>query len=108
MRSLISKGAKSRFEARRAAMYHLPSLSSLEKTIVSMEQEEIKQKVMTGEATPMVRSALGSRLYPLEKTENVIIMKRNDISAITAPNHATLEEVKEVEDRGVDVATKEA
>jgi hypothetical protein len=35
-------------------------------------------------------------------------MKRKDISAITAPNHTTLEEVKEVEDRGVDVVTKEA
>jgi hypothetical protein len=35
-------------------------------------------------------------------------MERNDISATTAPNHATLEEVEEVEDRGVNVTTEEA
>jgi cobalamin biosynthesis Co2+ chelatase CbiK len=58
MRSLISKGAKSRFEARRAVICHLPSHPSLDKVIVSMEQEEIKQNVMIGEATPVIRSAL--------------------------------------------------
>jgi hypothetical protein len=48
-----------------------------------------------------------SRLYLLEKTENVIIMEWKDISTTTAPNHATLEEVEEVDDRGVDVVAEE-
>jgi hypothetical protein len=39
-------------------MCYLPSLSSLNDAIASMEQEEIRQKVMTGEVTPVVRSAL--------------------------------------------------
>jgi hypothetical protein len=39
-------------------MCHLPSLPSPDEAIASMEQEEIRQKVMTGEATPMVRSVL--------------------------------------------------
>jgi hypothetical protein len=39
-------------------MCHLPSLLSLDEAITSMEQEEIRQKVMTGEATPAVCSAL--------------------------------------------------
>jgi hypothetical protein len=40
------------------AQCHLPSLPSLDETIASMEQKEIRQKVMTGEATQVVRSAL--------------------------------------------------
>jgi Zinc knuckle len=52
------KGLNVRFEVRRAAMCHLPSLPSLDETIASMQQEEIRQKVMTGEATPVVCSAL--------------------------------------------------
>jgi hypothetical protein len=39
-------------------MCHLPFLPSLDEVIASMEQEEIRQKVMTGEATPVVRPAL--------------------------------------------------
>jgi uncharacterized protein YnzC (UPF0291/DUF896 family) len=68
-----------------------------------IEQEEIRHEVMTGEVTSVIRS----RLYQLEKTESVTITKRNDISTITASNHATLEEVKEVENKGVDVAAEE-
>jgi hypothetical protein len=39
-------------------MCHLLSLPSLDEAITSMEQEEIRQKVMTSEATLVVRSAL--------------------------------------------------
>jgi type II secretory pathway predicted ATPase ExeA len=35
-------------------------------------------------------------------------MERKNISAKTASNHTTLEEVKEVEDRGVNVTVDEA
>lgn len=42
------KGLNQQFEGRRAAMRHLPSLLSLVKAVASMEQEEIRQKVMTG------------------------------------------------------------
>ncbi|XP_020275173.1 uncharacterized protein LOC109849718 [Asparagus officinalis] len=52
------KGLNSKFEGRRAAMCHLSSLPSLDEAIASMEQEEIRQKVMTGETSPVVRSAL--------------------------------------------------
>jgi Retrotransposon gag protein len=52
------KGLNVLFETRTAAMCHLPSLPSLDEAIASMEQEEIRQKVMTGEATPVVCSAL--------------------------------------------------
>jgi hypothetical protein len=52
------KGLNPQFEARRAAMCHLPSLPSLDEAIASMEQKEIRQKVMMGEATPVVRSTL--------------------------------------------------
>ncbi|XP_078154755.1 uncharacterized protein LOC144550642 [Carex rostrata] len=52
------KGLNPKFEGRRAAMYHMSSLPSLDEAIASMEQEEIRQKVMTGEASPAVRSAL--------------------------------------------------
>ncbi|XP_078166327.1 uncharacterized protein LOC144560982 [Carex rostrata] len=52
------KGLNPKFEGRMAAMYHMSSLPSLDEAIASMEQEEIRQKVMTGEASPAVRSAL--------------------------------------------------
>jgi Zinc knuckle len=39
-------------------MCHLPSLPSLDEAIALMEQEEIRQKVMTSETIPVVCSAL--------------------------------------------------
>jgi hypothetical protein len=52
------KGLNPWFKARRAIICHLPSLPSLNEAITSMEQEEIRQKIMTGETTLVVRSAL--------------------------------------------------
>jgi Retrotransposon gag protein len=102
------KGLNVRFKVRRAAMCHLPSLPLLDEAIASMEQEEIRQKVMTGETTPVVRSPWWSRLHLLEKTWSVITVGKKDISPTTASNHATLVTAEEVEDRGVDVVVEEA
>ena len=52
------KGLNPKFEGRRATMCHMSSLPSLDEAIASMEQEEIRQKVMTDETSPAVRSAL--------------------------------------------------
>jgi hypothetical protein len=88
-------------------MFHLPSLPSLNEVITSMEQEEIRQKVMTGEAAPVIRSALVIPTIPTREDKECYDCEKNDISAIIAPNHATLEEDKEVEDRGVDVVAED-
>jgi hypothetical protein len=56
--NVLLRGLNPRFEMRRAVMCYLPSLSSLDDAIALMEQEEIRQKVMTGEVTSVVRSAL--------------------------------------------------
>lgn len=52
------KGLNPQFENRRAAMCHLASLPSLDQAVAAMDQEEIRQKVMVAETSPVIRSAL--------------------------------------------------
>jgi hypothetical protein len=48
-----------------------------------------------------------SQLYLLKKTESITIVERNNISATTAFNHATLEKIEKVEDKCVDVVAED-
>jgi hypothetical protein len=63
------KGLNVWFEVRRDAMCHLPSLPSLDEIIASMEQEKIRHKVMTGEATLVVRSTLVVPVTPAREDQ---------------------------------------
>src|SRR3954465_2810631 len=51
------KGLNSQFEHRRASMCHLTTLPPLDEVIAAMEEEEIRQKVMTVGASSIARPA---------------------------------------------------
>src|SRR4051812_35869224 len=51
------KGLNSQFEHRRASVCHLTALPPLDEVIAVMEEEKIRQKVMTVGASPTAHSA---------------------------------------------------
>src|SRR3954471_11346447 len=59
------KGLNSQFEHRRAFMCHLTALPPLDEVIAAMEEEEIRQKVMTVGASPTARPAMAVSDTPI-------------------------------------------
>jgi hypothetical protein len=59
-------------------MCHLPYLSSLYEVIALMEQEEIRQTVMKGEATPVVCLALMFPAAPAREDQECYICGKKE------------------------------